>query len=333
MPPPGARHRLTALVRDPALRLLLALPIRRKWRRDRDHLPLGPEHFELYRNIHESCWRFLHRFPDLVSPRTRNDAIHWMKLFDPHPESVRCCDKIRVRDLIAERAGPAHVVPLYQVQRSFEALDYTSLPRAFAIKTNHDSSGAVLVRDVAHFDRRVARERITTCLRRLHGWDFGEWAYALVPRRVLVEELLDPARDRPPPDYKFICEGGRVTWCAFITSGPAGQTIQRITRHGDALPPDEGNAWFTPGDTFVRPAAWDEMIRVAEAIAHDFRMVRVDLYHTEGRVLVGEVTLWSYGGFARDPRWNAPCDFGGITFDDPRPLILPPDARWIGERG
>jgi len=308
------------LIRDPALRALLALPIRRKWHRDRSRLPLGPEHFALYRNIHESCWRFLRRFPDLVTPRTRNDAIHWMKLFDPHPDSVRCCDKIRVREVIAERAGAGHVVPLYQVHRRFDEVDFATLPRAFAIKTNHDSSGAVLVRDVAHLDRQAARAKITQCLARRHGWDFGEWAYALVERRVLVEELLDPTSQQPPPDYKYVCEGGRVIWCAFISTDTTGQRIERITREGVALPPDEGKAWFQPGQTFVRPAEWDEMVRVAEAIAHDFRMVRVDIYLTAGRVLVGEVTLWSYGGFAQDPRWNAPCDFGGITFDDPRPL-------------
>ncbi len=322
MPPPGLRHRLTALVRDPALRVFLAFPIRRKWNHDRDHLPLAPEHFELYRNIHESCWRFLRRFPDLVTPRTRNDAIHWIKLFDPHPESVRCCDKIRVREVIAERAGPAHVVPLYQVHRQFDDIDFATLPPAFAIKTNHDSSGAVLVRDAAHFDRHAARTRISRCLERLHGWDFGEWAYALVPRRVLVEELLEPASAVPPPDYKFICEGGQVIWCAFICTDATGQRIERIDRNGVALPPDAGNAWFQPGRTYVRPDEWSEMVRVAEAIAHDFRMVRVDIYLAGGRVLVGEVTLWSYGGFAEDPRWNAPCDFGGITFDDPRPLDL-----------
>lgn len=332
MPPPGARHRLVHLLRDAALRTGLAIPIHRKWRHDRARLPLAPEHFELYRNIHESCWRFLRRFPDLVMPRTRNDAIHWMKLFDPHPESVRCCDKVRVREVIAERVGPAHVVPLYQVHSRFDEIDFAALPPAFAIKTNHDSSGAVLVRDAATFDRQAARARVARCLARLHGWDFGEWAYALVEPRVLVEELLAPASDHPPPDYKFVCEGGRVAWCACITSGPAGQAIQRISRDGVALPPDEGNAWFRPGESFVRPAEWEEMVRVAEAIAHDFRMVRVDIYGVEGRVLVGEITLWSYGGFAQDPRWNAPCDFGDLTFDDPRPLALPADARWVGER-
>ncbi len=137
---------------------------------------------------------------------------------------------------------------------------------------------------------------------------------------MLIEELLEPASAVPPPDYKFICEGGRVTWCAFITTEATGRRIERIGRDGIAFPPDAGNAWFQPGETYVRPVEWDEMIRVAEAIACDFRMVRVDIYCTGGRVLVGEVTLWSYGGFAADPRWNAPCDFGEITFDDPRPL-------------
>ena len=56
--------------------------IRNKWRRDKRHLPLTPQHKPLYVNIHRWCWYKLRDFPDLVNCRDFNDRIQWLKLFD-----------------------------------------------------------------------------------------------------------------------------------------------------------------------------------------------------------------------------------------------------------
>src|SRR5206468_4400291 len=133
--------------------LWLSLLIKIKWRRDRLHLPLTPEHWELYEIIHHLCWRELNDFPNLIRCRDFNDRIQWLKLFDQSEAIVRCTDKILVRDYIRERVGATYLVNLYQTCEHFAEINFEALPNRFVIKANHDSGSVILVRDKGQLDR------------------------------------------------------------------------------------------------------------------------------------------------------------------------------------
>jgi hypothetical protein len=302
---------------------LLDAQIRAKWRRDRRHLPLTGDHFELYLNIHRSYWGVLQRFPRLDPPRTRNEAIQWSKLFDQRPEHVICCDKLKVRDLIRARVGPDCVVPLYQVHDHFREIDFDALPRSIVIKPNHDSGTVLLVRDKDAFDRAEAERHMEAALARPFGWKSGEWAYSCVPPKVLVEEYLEPDAPSPPADYKYHCDGGRVLWCGYHYDRGRTTKLQQVDRDGVPIARARLDGNWTPGTDFVKPARWSEMIDVAEALAKGFRMLRVDLYCTGERILVGELTLWPSSGLSDGEAFNTPGYFGDIEFSDVQPLLHP----------
>jgi hypothetical protein len=325
--PPGPRPFL-GTVAD----LATLLPrIAAKWRADRRLLPLTDAHWPIYRRLHRHSWRRLSRFPSLASPRTRNDAIQWTKLFDQRPEHVTCCDKLAVRDFIAARVGAHRLVPLLQVARRFEELDLAALPRAFVLKASHDSGSTLIVRDRATFDPAAARRRLHAALARRFGRKTGEWAYEWVPRRILVEECLEPEAQGPPGDYKFHCDAGRVLWCGYHYDRHATTKLVQVDRDGAPLAFGRLQRGFHAGAGFRKPAAWDEMIAVAETLAAGFRTLRVDLYLTGGRILVGELTVWPMAGCGTGDTWTTPGFWGALAFDDPRPLLIPhlgPRARW-----
>jgi hypothetical protein len=309
------------------LRIVLSLPIRLKWRRDCHRLPLDPRQFELYANIHRAFWRARWRFPNLVAPQRRNDMIQWLKLFDYRPESIACCDKIAMREIVRTRVGPQYLVELYQVHEQFDQIDFAALPRAYVIKTNHNSGPVFLVRDAATLDRERVGRTIARKLREVYGWEKGEWAYAFIAPKVLVEEHLTPDDAAPPADYKFHCDGGRVHFCAYFTDRHAEATVQHIARDGTPIAGGAAGQTYAAGDTFVKPAVWEEMVRVAERLAEGFQLLRVDLYCVGKRICVGELTLWPGSGFARGAAFNAPGNFGAIDFSRYRPVILPPPPR------
>lgn len=303
------------------------LPIRLKWRRDRRHLPLDPAQFELYANIHETFWWALLRFPNLVAPRSRNDAIQWLKLFDYRPDSVACCDKIAMREIVRDRVGDRYLVELYQVHDRFDQIDFGALPRSCVIKTNHNSGPVFLVPDLSRLDRASVGRQIEQKLREVYGWDKGEWAYAGVTPKVLVEEHLAPDSEAPPPDYKFHCDGGRVRWCAHFTDRHREAKVEHVTRDGMPMHGGADGQAYAAGDHFVKPAVWDEMVAVAERLAEGFQLLRVDMYCIGSRICVGELTLWPGSGMARGRAFNAPGNFGAIDFTQPRPVIVPPPRR------
>jgi hypothetical protein len=315
------------VVKAAITRIVLWLPIRLKWWQDRRRLPLTPAQFEQYVNIHQAFWRALFRFPNLVAPQSRNDIIQWMKLFDYRPESIACCDKIGMREIVRERVGERYLVELYQVHDHFDQIDFDALPRAFVIKTNHNSGPVFLVPDITRLDRVLVGRRIERMLRQVYGWEKGEWAYAYITPKVLVEEHLAPDSEAPPADYKFHCDGGRVRWCAYFTDRHAEAKVQHVTRDGIPIAGGEAGQTYGAATTFVKPAVWDEMVTVAERLAEGFQLLRVDLYCIDERICVGELTLWPGSGLARGSAFNAPGNFGEINFTRYRPVILPPPPR------
>ncbi len=135
-----------------------------------------------------------------------------------------------------------------------------------------------------------------------------EWVYGRVPRRIIVEELLEGPDGGIPDDLKFFVFHGR---CRYIQldSGRFGRRTQDFFlpdwRH---LPLSGGPAWADPEPS--APERLDEMIDLAERLAADTDFVRVDLYDLGDRIVFGELTSYPAGGESPfDPeRYNA--EFG-----------------------
>ena len=96
--------------------------------------------------------------------------------------------------LLATNICP-YLPKLYGIYKSFDEIDFASLPSSFAIKTNHDCGGVVLVpnkqeflSDQARFEdaRRKIQQHLATNFYTL----FREWHYKDIEPRVFIEELL-----------------------------------------------------------------------------------------------------------------------------------------------
>ena len=286
------------MIRSKIRSLELALRIQWKWVQDCRHLPLTPSHRELYEIIHRHSWQVLNDFPNLVDCRDFNDRMQWLKLFDQTREIVRCSDKILVRDYVRERIGDQYLVKLYQICDHFSEIDFSALPKSFVIKANHDSGTVILVRDESELDYETAKARIETALEQPYGWLNGEWAYAYVQPRVLVEEFIAPENPKPPPDYKFYCVEGVVVFCHYIYDRGFDTKEQTVDPAGNDLATSLYPS-FKLGCNFQRPESWDEMIKVAESLGRGFKCVRVDLFCTTNQIYAGEMTFWPMAGCYR----------------------------------
>ena len=106
--------------------------------------------------------------------------------------------------LLATNICP-YLPKLYGIYKSFDEIDFTSLPTSFAIKTNHDCGGVVLVPDKQEFLRdqarfEAARSKIQSHLATNFYTLFREWHYKDIEPRVFIEELLgasSPANTAP----------------------------------------------------------------------------------------------------------------------------------------
>ena len=151
------------------------------------------------------------------------------------------------------------------------------------------------MRDKRKLDHKQAALHIDASLQRIYGWQYGEWGYAGLGPKVFAEQFIDPENASAPPDYKFHCVDGRVKLLQFIYDRGMDPKEQMIDRDGQ----EAGFVFyhlFKQGNQFEKPACWSEMVAVAEAIAKGFKYVRVDLYHSSGRIYAGEMTFWPLAG-------------------------------------
>ena len=223
------------------------------------------------------------------------EKIQWQKLRDRNPLYHTLVDKAAVKPYVAARIGEEHVVRTLGVWNEVSQIDWDALPQQFVLKCTHDSGSAVICTDKASLDREAACAKLSAALRSEHWRRDREWAYKGVLPRIIAEEYLGADL----ADYKIFCFGGKPEFL-FVATGRnvAGQEtcfdfFDLSWRHLD-IRNGHPNAAVPP----AKPAHFEQMLRLAEALAGDFPQVRIDFYETsDGRVLFGEYTFYHWGGF------------------------------------
>lgn len=247
----------------------------------------------------------------MPKPVTFNEKVRYKMLADRRPLLTTFADKLAARAYVESKVGASVLTDLYAVTCAPETLEGAQLPREFAVKPTHASGACVLVADFAPRKRelpdsdegwvqamirpdRLSWDRlIGLCqdwISRPYLWN--EWAYRNVPRRILVEELLDDA-GVVPFDYKLFVFHGRVRMIQVDLDRFDAHTRNLYTPDWERLDVEYG----CPGGMDVeRPCRLPEMLDIAERLGADTDFVRVDLYCLGRRVVFGELTNYPLAG-------------------------------------
>ena len=143
-------------------------------------------------------------WPDFENPKTFNEKLNWLKLYDRKPLYTQLVDKYAVREYIAEKIGEQYLIPLVGGPwNSVDEIDFDALPEQFVLKTTHDSGGVVICRDKSSFDVEAAKARLAGHLKREYFWGKREWPYKNVKPRIIAEKYMVDSEDAELRDYKF----------------------------------------------------------------------------------------------------------------------------------
>lgn len=243
---------------------------------------------------------------DLNNPRTFQEKIQWLKLYDRNPEYSRMVDKDAVKIYVSERIGEEYIIPTLGVWDKFDDIDFSKLPDKFVLKTTHGggSTGVVICKDKSKFDYATAKSKLEYSLNHDIYRKNKEWAYKNVSRRILAEEFLELPDKEDLTDYKIFCFNGEPKYIQVIQDRNTKETIDFFDtdwNHQDfvGLNPKAENAMTVPAP----PKKLDEMLRIAKKLAEGTKFVRVDLYSIESMIYFGELTFYpasGYGNFRPD---------------------------------
>ena len=76
---------------------------------------------------------------DLEHPKTFNEKLQWLKLYDRKPEYTLMVDKCRAKQWVAGKIGEEYIIPTLAVYNSVDEIDLDKLPDKFVLKCNHVS--------------------------------------------------------------------------------------------------------------------------------------------------------------------------------------------------
>lgn len=235
---------------------------------------------------------------NLDNPKTFNEKLQWLKLYDRKDIYTTMVDKYSVKEYVAGIIGEQYIIPTLGVWEKFDQINFDNLPNQFVLKCTHDSGGLVVCRDKSVFNKEEARKKINKSLQRNFYYSGREWPYKNVPPRIIAEEYMEDSQSKELRDYKFFCFNGKVKFL-YLSQGLENHNTARISFvtldwkvapfHRKDYPPFEQ---LPP-----KPKNFEEMIKLAEILSKGIPHARIDFYDVNDKILFGEITLFSGSGF------------------------------------
>ena len=240
--------------------------------------------------------RMLH----LKNPKGYNEKLQWLKIHARNPAYRELVDKLALREHIKACLGEDYLFPLLGQWRTFDEIDFSTLPEQFVLKCNHDSGSTKVITNKsamtqeekrllkAHFDRKMK-----------HDFYYAgrEYPYKGIQRYILAEQLMvdesDPSRSLE--DYKFFCFDGEPKLMFVATDRSTDCRFDFFDMDFNHL--DIQNIHPNADKPIQKPEKFEEMKQIAAKLSKGMRQVRIDLYELNGRIYFGEYTFFHGGGF------------------------------------
>ena len=96
---------------------------------------------------------------NLKDPRTFNEKLQWLKLYNRQPVFTVMVDKVDAKTFVANQIGEEHIIPTLGVWKNPDDIDFDALPKQFVLKCAHNSGlGMCICKDKELLDYKAVRE-------------------------------------------------------------------------------------------------------------------------------------------------------------------------------
>lgn len=241
---------------------------------------------------------YMGRKPDLDYPRSFNEKLQWLKLYDRKPEYTQMIDKYEAKKYVADIIGEEYLIPTLGIYDSVDEIEFEKLPQQFVLKCTHDSGGVVFCKNKNDFDKDEAKSILNNFLKRNFYWAGREWPYKNIKPRIIVEEYLVDESNVELKDYKFFAFDGKVKLIQVDYDRFVHHKRNLYTTDWEYI--DAVIKYPTdPNRKIKRPAKLEKMIEISEKLSKHIPHVRVDLYSVGKRIYFGELTFYHGSGYEK----------------------------------
>lgn len=235
---------------------------------------------------------------DLSCPRTFNEKLQWLKLYDRKDIYTTMVDKAEVKKYVANIIGEEYIIPTIGIYDRFDEIDFNKLPSQFVIKCTHDSGGIVICKNKATLDIVATRKKINKFLKRKYYYVHREWPYKNVKPRIIVEKYMEDGDSKTMRDYKFFCFNGKPK-IMYLSEGLENHKTAKMSFYDmDMKATDCSRSDYTPLDYIPeKPKNFEKMKEFSGILSRDIPHLRVDWYEINGKLYFGELTFTTCAGY------------------------------------
>ena len=261
-------------------------------------------HYSDKKYIEKLFYLSIGKFLNLDNPKTFNEKLQWLKLYNQNPKYTKYVDKYLVREYVKSEIGDQYLIPILGVWKSPEQINFDKLPNQFVLKCNHNSGlGMYICKDknmLTNVDIMHIRQGLCKGLKQNYYLTGREWPYKNVPRKIIAEKYLIDHKNMALFDYKVHVFNGRAKFilvCSnrFSSTGVREDFYDREWNHLEIKRPLIPNS----EKKIAKPHNLELMLVLAEKLAKDIPFVRVDFYEVDGQLKFGEMTFFPASGFER----------------------------------
>lgn len=236
---------------------------------------------------------------NLKNPKTYNEKIQWIKLYDKNPLMPKCVDKYTVREYVKSKGLENILNDLLWEGFEPEDIPFEELPNKFVIKVTHGSTFNIICTDKSKLDVKESILKLKKWLNEKFLPCYGEWFYGIEKPRIIIEKFIES--EEGLKDYKVFCFNGKPEYVAVYSDRQKnnGVPCQEIYDTDWNLIKEHTNHYELPESFTGKPKYFDNLLKYAEILSKDFKHARVDFFIEKDKIYFGEITFTSSAGFGK----------------------------------
>lgn len=237
---------------------------------------------------------------NLKHPKTFNEKIQWLKLYDSSPLKTQLTDKVLVRDYVKEKIGEEYLKPICQICDSFDEIDFDKLPQAFIIKCNHGCKWHYKIKDKKRFleNKHVfsyVRDKFNFWMtQQFHLWGWFELQYKGIKPKIIVEDFIGNLSE-PLIEYEVYCFNGIPKISRRVKFGTPGSCNTLYDENFEIM--NEQLYMAVINEKILPEPELKKAVELSKILAKGFKFVRVDWIANNSKLYFNEMTFSPMSGF------------------------------------
>ena len=234
---------------------------------------------------------------NLKHPKTLNEKIQWLKLFDNKQQKSELTDKVLVRDWVREKIGDEYLKPVLWIGDKFDDIPFSSLPFSFIVKCNHGCKWQFIIKDK---DKFLNEKRLFNTIKMytdnwliqsFFGWSDFETQYLNIKPKIIIEPLFKEFEE-----VEVLCFNGmpKIIQKLYLDNNKT-RFYHTFDENFNSI-----NLNFRAEEKYFETEADENLkkaVELSKTLAKGFKFVRIDWMIYKNKLYFAEMTFTPYSGF------------------------------------